>query len=74
MTDTHAARIIAALVGDSLAALQFTTEDYDEGAWKCGYCHESGHSAPDVNHAPDCPILAARAWLAAQQAGAGDGG
>jgi hypothetical protein len=64
---TDAARIIAALVADEHAGMWFNQHDYWIGQWTCAHC---GELDP---HAPDCPILAGRAWLAAQQAEAGDG-
>jgi hypothetical protein len=55
-----AARIIAALVADEDAGGDFEMH--------CIYCEPAKSDPAKVLHAPDCPILAGRAWLAAQEA------
>jgi hypothetical protein len=69
MTDTDAARIIAALVGDASAGLVYVTAGYGEVAYwtyECAYCEQQDLEFATFTHAPDCPILAGRAWLARQ--------
>jgi hypothetical protein len=71
MTDTDAARIIAALVIKWDAGIVYTRkEPYDR---ECAYCGFKSDFGGEYYHNTDCPVLAGRAWLAAQQAEAGDG-
>lgn len=58
--------IIAALTEDEGAAL--TYGEFGIVGWVCAYCESSHRFVEGVEHAPDCPILAGRKWLAANKA------